>query len=116
MSSSFQLSPTHPIAHTSAIALSTLATALGLYAIQSPTNFAVGWGLRAEAASPLWRVFAGRNISLGLLLTIFSIQGKLREVGTCLMCAVVTASVDGYVTIRYGEPAKKWVSACYCKS
>ena len=111
MSSLFQLSPLHPIAHTSAITLSTLATALGIYALQSPANFAVGWGLKSEAASPLWRVFAGRNISLGLLLTIFSIQGKLREVGTCLMCAVVTASIDGYVTIKYGEPSKKWVSA-----
>jgi hypothetical protein len=110
MSSPFQLSLSHPIAHTSALAVSTIGTFLGLYALQSPAKFAVGWGLPTEASSPLWRVFAGRNISFGLLLTIFSIQGKLREVGTCLMCGVVTASIDGYVTVRYGDPEKKWVS------
>lgn len=26
------------------------------------------------------------------------------------MCQVVTASVDGYVTSKYGDPGKKWVS------
>jgi hypothetical protein len=109
MSSSFQLSSSHPIAHSSALAISTLGTFLGIYALQSPAKYAAGWGLPAESSSPLWRVFAGRNISFGLLLTIFSIQGKLKEVGTCLMCGVVTASMDGYVTTKYGDPEKKWV-------
>ena len=110
MSSSIQSSQTHPIAHTSALAISTLGTALGLYALKSPAKFAAGWGLAREASSPLWVVFAGRNIALGALLTTFSIQDKLREVGTCLICAVVTACVDGYVTLKFGEADKAWVS------
>jgi hypothetical protein len=48
MSSSFQLSPSHPIAHTSALAISAVGTALGLYALQSPQQFAAGWGLKRE--------------------------------------------------------------------
>jgi hypothetical protein len=83
-----------------------LGTFLGLYALQSPTKFAAGWGLPDERHSPLWRVFAGRNIAFGLLLTTFSIQGKLREVGTCLMCGVATAGIDGWVTMKYGDAKK----------
>ena len=108
---SFRLSQAHPIAHTIALAISAIGTAMGFYILQSPAKFATGWGLAHEASSPLWLALGGRNISPGILLTTFSLQGKLREFGLCLMCFTAAASIDTYVTLRNGEADKAWVSS-----
>ena len=106
----FTLSPSHPLIHTTALALSTTGLATGLYGLHSPRTFASSWGLPKEGASPLWLAFAGRNITSALILTTFGIQGKLREFGTCLLLSTLTAGIDGYVTKLYGDEEKTWVS------
>ena len=113
MPSTFQLSPTHPTAHISALAMSTLGTAIGFYALRSPKQFATGWGLPSEANSPLWLTLAGRKITIGIVLITFGIQGKLKELGLGLMAGVITEGIDGYVTAKHGDVEKRWVS-CPC--
>jgi len=82
----------------------------GLFALFAPTTFAAGFGMPIEAdtfASGFVQCMGGRNLTFGIIASIFLQRGDLRAVATMATLLAVDGVIDGLVTMRYAG----WVFA-----
>lgn len=80
---------------------------LSIYIFIFPLQAALLFGLDAGPASvPFIRVFAGRNLALGLATSALYVRGRLKEMGVVFACVFVAGSVDTVVVSLVGLPGK----------
>jgi hypothetical protein len=76
----------------------------GLVMLLSPTTMAAGFGMPIQDdtfAAGFVQCMGGRNLTLGIMATIFLQRGDLRAVATMATLLAVDGLVDGLVTYKY---------------
>jgi hypothetical protein len=76
----------------------------GLLALLSPTTLAAGFGMPIEDdtfASGFVQCIGGRNLTFGIIASIFLQRRDLRAVATMATLLAVDGVVDGLVTYKY---------------
>lgn len=82
----------------------------GLFALLLPTSFAAGFGMPIQPntfAAGFVQCMGGRNLTLGILASVFAKGGDWKSVGLVALLLGVDGVVDGWVVGRYAG----WVFA-----
>lgn len=80
----------------------------GLVGLLSPTTMAAGFGMPVEAdsfAAGFVQCMGGRNLTFGIIASIFLQRRDLRAVATMATMLAVDGVVDGLVTYKYADAA-----------
>ncbi|KAF2821189.1 hypothetical protein CC86DRAFT_110300 [Ophiobolus disseminans] len=76
----------------------------GLFALLAPTTFAAGFGMPVEVdtfASGFVQCMGGRNLTFGIIATIFLQKRDLKAVATMATMLAVDGAIDGLVCMKY---------------
>lgn len=87
-------------------AVASFLLSTGLVGLLSPTTMATGFGMPVKAdsfAAGFVRCMGGRNLTFGIIASIFLSRGDLRAVATMATMLAVDGVVDGLVTYSYAQ-------------
>lgn len=80
----------------------------GLLALSSPTSMAAGFGMPIQDdtfAAGFVQCMGGRNLTFGIIASIFLQRRDLRAVATMATLLAVDGVIDGLVTYKYSSVA-----------